>query len=296
MNNKSVKNEQKLQTISRSPIDLICKALGRYYESIKVPYNGLFSKYCNESYVFSNLYITNIYSYTIHTDGIHDGLVSSELQQPLQDCFFTEFDKNFPFRNELINATDDEKQQFILDLITNCHNNPNIIFDPLMPQCLLSGSTLKYLYQITESEFNSVKKVYQEQCPALWHSGMENDKSFTYITAIGWKYKFDYLQYLVDGYLRERVKNIGQSYKIHDWSLHHPHFKPLRNVSIEQPWKADVENTEKEAAVLAKRSKVNNPNKGENNDPKSAYEIAKHAVASFELFYLFYFDFFDVNG
>eukprot|EP01084_Bolivina_argentea_P223942 378794_1 len=86
-------------------IGRICAALARYYHSLGVVYDKIFSTFCED--------------YGIDNDALND-----ELDGSVAECILIEFDENFPFAKEP--KTDVQKQQFIFDVIKKSRDKFNL--------------------------------------------------------------------------------------------------------------------------------------------------------------------------
>eukprot|EP01084_Bolivina_argentea_P299712 516644_1 len=79
-------------------------------------------------------------------------------------------------------------------------------------------------FNVTETEINEMKDILQTQCPKLSH-GLITDKPFLYLLAMSKKHHYDYLQNLVDDYLRSQITH---SHSVFQWTQDHNFFIPLK--------------------------------------------------------------------
>ena len=102
------------------------------------------------------------------------------------------------------------------------------------PQVVQTLSTLQYLFEITTNEFLRIRRKYRTQCPCIWEQGMDIEDGFLYAVAIGEKFKFPYLRYLVDDYLCEKARRskYGDGLSVHEWALKSLHFEALREQKV----------------------------------------------------------------
>ena len=242
-----LKVREALQTSGLSPIEATDQALKRYYKSENVnTYNKNFINYCNGN-------------------DIKD--LEGEFQLDPWETSIVDFDEKFPYPEELKEAQKTIKQRFIFDTIKLCCKYPNYEFTGGIPNALLSNKTTKYIFHdINDEDIKQTEKIYQDQCKAIWNQGMNSDASFKFMTAIGVKYEFNYLQYLVDAFLSERIKKFqkGKPWSIEQWAKSVPHVNSLLDLPV---------NT--------KFSWEKNQPKTNKNIPKSLGDIIKGGMKSF---------------
>ena len=246
-----------LQTSGLSPIEATDQALGRYYKSEKVfTYDKNFQDYCSSNNI----------------DDLEPEFKADET--PLID-----FDDKFPFPEELKEAEKSIKQRFIFDTIKLCYKYPNYQFTGGIPNALLSHKTTKFIFHdINDQDIKQTEEIYGKQCKAIWNAGMNSDASFKFMTAIGVKYEFDYLQYLVDAFLSARIDKfkIGETWSVEQWakSVHHVNSLLDTPVHTKFSWEQN-QNIDKK-----NKDKKNQP-KTNKNIPKSLGEIIKGGMKSF---------------
>eukprot|EP01084_Bolivina_argentea_P260078 439081_1 len=192
-------------------INKICAAIGRYYDSLDQAYDGLFSAYCDEN-------------------GVEE--LEDELAEGWTDSLLSDFeDGNFPFKVEP--KSDEEKKQFVFELIQKCAGDPDIIFVSSIPDFKEDGDSL---FKLEEKELDVIKKTYREQCPTIYTQEWELDKGLLTLLAVGKKKGFDYLMHLVDDFNRWRVDNMSKNSKdfksTNNWIKNHRHFIQLENVNV----------------------------------------------------------------
>eukprot|EP01083_Nonionella_stella_P171344 585102_1 len=192
-------------------INKICAAIGRYYDSLDQAYDGLFSAYCDEN-------------------GVEE--LEDELAEGWTDSLLSDFeDGNFPFKVEP--KSDEEKKQFVFELIQKCAGDPDIIFVSTIPDFKEDGDSL---FKLEEKELDVIKKTYREQCPTIYTQEWELDKGLLTLLAVGKKKGFDYLMHLVDDFNRWRVDNMNKNSKdfksTNNWIRNHRHFIQLKNVNV----------------------------------------------------------------
>eukprot|EP01083_Nonionella_stella_P026432 72758_1 len=163
----------------------ICNAIGRYYASLDKEYDALFSTYCEDN------------GFNEEED------LLDEMDNTPDDCMLTEFDYDFPFRNQPDN--DKEREQLIHTLITICVRNPDVRFSS---EYIPDFNTIDTeSFEPNKDDLNIVRAIYKKQCPALYKNQWDGDEGFLTILAVGRKYNFDYLLHLVDDFNRWRIKN-----------------------------------------------------------------------------------------
>lgn len=216
---------------AESKIIKACSALQRYYYSLNTSYQRNLQRCVDDHGLDIEGELAAIdkgeYSYLIHVD---------------------ENGESFPFPSSLSNVNDTIKLEYKFDVIKKCCNHSDIIFgdtnNTLYPKCLLSTSTTKYIFDITEQEFESVESIYSEQCKFLWHRTLLGSwKSWIYLTAISIKNKFDYMQnmisafqrYKIDTAFNKRLRNINEMDQFLETSLY---IECLKNAKMQiiSPW------------------------------------------------------------
>ena len=99
-------------------------------------------------------------------------------------------------------------------------------------------------FTVTSQEIEKAKKIAKEQAPSVYAMGFENDRNLCRMLAISEKVNKNYLQYLVDMFMREALyyyqggtlkgKNIKRGYNLcgSKWEKTNPHLsRVLSNLS-----------------------------------------------------------------
>eukprot|EP01084_Bolivina_argentea_P143597 252116_1 len=194
---------------------LTCNIVKKYYASFDAEYDAIFSTWCDEN--------------EFDDDAVEEEFTSYDANNPT-DWMLADFDENntFPFKDKPINDTDKCKSIYKLMKMfwDNCDNsNVSFNFEAKVPQFKAAN------FEIKEEDIDKIKQIYATQCPALFNSGMENDRSFLKLLAIGHKNDFNYLQCLVDDYFRDRIAHINKPiWKVEDWQRKHKHFQKIKDI------------------------------------------------------------------
>ena len=83
--------------------------------------------------------------------------------------FTDDFDEDFPGSED---KQEDEKKEYIFNVILKCWNNPTIQFSASLPDF-----TRETFETIQEKDIEEIKQVYEDQCPAIYNQGMNADQS-----------------------------------------------------------------------------------------------------------------------
>eukprot|EP01084_Bolivina_argentea_P230363 388595_1 len=199
-------------------IHQICTALERYYAKQNKPYDKLFSIYCEDN-------------------GFDDDALEEELQATAEDSMVTDFDDDFPFDKEMKN--DEEKNEYIFQLILKCNNNPDINFNE-------ENKSIKFdtkFFSVDDKDIEAVSIKYKKQCPEFWDKGgLANDLNLLRMLAIGHKYDIQYLKDLVDDLQQAKLNSVNKSLTQNEWTNKNPHFKDLSNIKVYPLEQSDDEN------------------------------------------------------
>ena len=242
-------------------IEQTCKAISEYYKSMNKPYNKKFSKYCYDADV------------TDLDDCLDD-------VNPA-DCQLIEFDDdNFPLPKELITANKQDQQQFIFDTIKSCYYNyQSIQFSNKLPKLLFSPKiSRKYLHNIDMNDIEKVDEIYEQQCKAIWNAGMNTENNFKYMAAIGLKFKFPYLQHLVNAYLKARIEDQQKGLTVAEWCNSIKHITSLKQLKVP-------------SIFVDKDKKKSNEDEKKDNEVSNVMDIVKHSITSFGKRTVPYFNF-----
>ena len=180
-----------------SNVDRICSGMSEYYKSHKAPYNNIVSTYCNE----------NGYSF----ENIED---SDDLKDELPDLLLS----TFPFKGLLQGAGTKRKRAHIWDLILSFVHNAR---PGTLPPEIHSVIFLEpMLHSVTGKDFKRSRERYKSQCPAMWRREMQIDHGFMFALAVGDKYGFPFLQFLVDDYLCTKAnrRQFPNGLSVRDWA------------------------------------------------------------------------------
>ena len=165
-------------------------AIGRYYQSLNVPYNSLFATYCDDN-------------------GIDEETVADEIILDPNESILVDFDDEFPFPQ----AIKDKSTEFIHNIIKQVYHQPDTEF---------SSYTWGIDIDLSDTEIEEFKNLFQSQCALLWgpftryasysgcYSGnrpISNKNALFYLMTLGYKHYFDYPLYFVREWTKYRIEN-----------------------------------------------------------------------------------------
>ena len=235
-------------------INLLCQRMRHYFHDHKVEYPDIISNFCSDRGIDDD---DDLYS-------VRDELLGVLL--PV-----------FPFTMHIRNTTNSNrrKAQFIWSLMESFAAD---YIDPgRLPQEVHTVVFLQSLFDsVTKNDFIRSRERYKAQCPAMWRRDMQIDHLFVFALAIGDKFQFPFLQYLVDDYLctkanRQRFPN-GLS--VQKWASHcNRYMMALKqyNVPVRVKWMESFTDNDGGHGVQRIRSE-------EQRIDGKAYDILVHAV------------------
>eukprot|EP01084_Bolivina_argentea_P313600 543082_1 len=193
-------------------IKQICTTISRYYNTLGIEYDALFSTFCEDN-------------------GIDDDAVEEELQETdCEDSILVDFDENFPFA---ASSEPKNKPLFIMNIIKTCYNHPHHTF------CYILPIFDKAFFEIKEDDYTKTIKIYTKQCPCLY-SYASPGSGIQYITAVGLKNKFEYLWILIDCYYRAKIKTIDKCVHVGQWAATNKHLQALKYVKFNHQKQANM--------------------------------------------------------
>eukprot|EP01084_Bolivina_argentea_P289808 497728_1 len=178
-------------------INSICNGFDDYYRLQHKPYNALFSRYCIQN-------------------GIDDSRLDEELKHGVNSTLVY-FDDDFSCNNHY------DQEAKIFAAIKTFVANPDILSFRI-------PEINRTFFEITEQEVQETKQLYKVQCPKIYNCGMEKDQAFLILLTVGRKNNFEYVQYLVDDYSRDKVTHIQEEWNLSKWIHNHPHFELLKKI------------------------------------------------------------------
>ena len=248
-------NQPKCIHPQTSAINKICNGMRLYFKDHHIKYNGMISRFCSDR-----------------------GIDHHSEMQSVRDELITVLLPTFPFTMQTQNITIQQKGEFIWNLIQSfC---ADYVHPGKLPQILHTVVFLRRLFDsVSNVDFMRSRNRYQSQCPSMWRRDMAIDHGFVFALAVGDKYGFPFLQYLVDDYLctkanRRRFPN-GLSVK--DWAAdHNRYLKAMKdyNIQIDLEWMETFNDPDRRNSG---QNQIRNEMQRVNG---TAYDIMVHAVRS----------------
>eukprot|EP01084_Bolivina_argentea_P311079 538415_1 len=194
-------------------IDRINVCLARYYKQFGRDYHddvnksGKFKAYCDEN-------------------GFDDDGVEEEMKTNADECQLVDFDNNFPLPYQPEN-----KEAAIFEILKESYQDAEAFFYPIRINLKPPLKLQQKDFQISEQQIKKTQTILEKQLKTIWDNEFANDKDILKILSVSFIINKPYIQYLVDMYLRDRIKSLSNGLNIADWIQQNKHFKQLLTMS-----------------------------------------------------------------